>query len=144
MRITAKQAAALAAGRGLAPDTEEQIQAITIQAAAALGFRVLQTSVRVRMVDCPQCHARFRPAYLGYGATPGVPDLLICRDRWPWPVMIGLEMKGPNTEISPAQADLQAAGRILIARTMETALAGLQAAERAMFCRAAGPGEGRG
>lgn len=76
------------------PISEEQVQSTIIEGLTALGYLVLQTTVRVKNATCPACHRSFRP-FGGYGATKGVPDLLITRHNWPWGAMLALEIKKP-------------------------------------------------
>lgn len=100
--------------------TEESIQAAIIEGLTLMKFTVLQTSHRTKLTECPACSMRFRPGG-GYGATPGVPDLLISHPSWPVGCWLGMEVKGPTTAISPAQAALLKQARIVIARSWEDA-----------------------
>lgn len=71
-------------------------------------------------------------ALTGDGATQGVPDLIVCRDNWPLAVMAGIEMKGAKTAVSEAQEQLAAAGRIVIVRSYEDALAAADRVDQVM------------
>lgn len=107
---------------------EENVQREIIRSLAAQGYRVLQTTVRVH--PCPHCgHTDHR----GYGSTPGVPDLLICRDGWPLPVFVGIEVKGPKTQVSDAQATLADEGHIVICRTVDAAQAAVSGVDGVMM-----------
>ena len=110
-----------------APRREEDVQAETIKALTADGYRVLQTSRRYR--PCPNCG---KIDHRGDGATQGVPDLIVCRDNWPLAVMAGIEMKGAKTAVSEAQEQLAAAGRIVIVRSYEDALAAADRVDQVM------------
>jgi hypothetical protein len=96
-------------------EREEDVLAAIREGLALLGFVVLSTTVR-----------RVRH---GYGASPGVPDLLISRDTWPSGCFLGIEVKGTKTRLSAAQQRLQAAGRLYICRSWEDALAAVRAFE---------------
>lgn len=103
---------------------EESVQAAIIQGLEACGYRVFQTTVRgVRRA---------------YGSTPGVPDLLVHHRLWPPAMWCGIEVKGPTTRLSAEQKALHAAGRIIVARSFDEAVAGLQEAECRAFGRVCG------
>lgn len=100
------------------------MQAAIVDALRLLGCTVLVTTVR-----------GWRGPR-GYGATPGVPDLLVARDGWfGW---LGLEVKRPGGRISPAQAELERRGLIVVVRSVEDAIAAVAAAAPALGRR---PGE---
>lgn len=89
---------------------EESVNRSVRDALEMLGFVVLSTTVR---------NARG-----GYGASKGVPDLLVSRDGWGcW---MGLEIKGPKTRVSDEQKDLEARGLIVIAQSVDEALCAVQ------------------
>ena len=89
------------------PIKEEQVQRSVIDGLTALGYAVLQTTVR--------------GVHKGYGSSKGVPDLLVTRNCWPEGLWLGIEIKGPKTALSAEQKQLLEAGRIFIARDWETA-----------------------
>jgi hypothetical protein len=101
-------------------DTEEQLQQTIVQALRLAGFVVLQTSRHRRR--CRRCGCW--PAG-GDGVDKGTPDLLVWSpSRGAW---IGAEIKGPHTRVSPEQHALAEAGKIVLVRTVEEALACVQA-----------------
>lgn len=89
--------------------TEEQINQTIRDGLSALGYNVFSTTVR-----------GWR-GQKGYGASKGVPDLLIGRNEW-GPVLMPLEVKGPKTPLSLEQADLLEKGLIYVARSWEAAI----------------------
>jgi hypothetical protein len=94
---------------------EEDNQRDTMAGFCRMGWLVLQTTVRYKMQKCPECHTWHRPEG-GYGSTPGVPDLLVRNPAW-WPALwFGLEIKGTDTPLSPAQIDLRRDGHIRVSR----------------------------
>ena len=108
---------------------EENVQRALIDALASLGYLVEQTTVRVKRVECPECHARFVPVRkvrgpdgklrsVGYGATKGVSDLLVRHPSWPPALYVQVEVKGPRTPVSTEQRDKQTAGHLWICRDM--------------------------
>ena len=105
---------------------EEDVQANIIASLSTIGLRVLQTSHRVKMVSCPHCQGKFRPPG-NYGATKGVPDLLVrCPEQHDPGAWIGLEVKGPKTRLSPEQKELEQEQSIIIVRSLEDALRALE------------------
>ena len=108
---------------------EETIQQATIHALRAKGYRVEQTSHRVKLTCCPKCHTKFHPSG-AYGATKGISDLLIRNDRWPDLFWIQIEMKGPKTPLSPEQKEKRDADALAIARTVDEAVAIVAKAEK--------------
>jgi hypothetical protein len=125
-----RYAKALAEARGTnsAPVVrEETVQAAVVADLPSAGFRVLQTSVRVR--PCPNCG---EIDHRGYGATAGVPDTLVARDEWPFPVFVGIEIKGAKTPVSDEQQKLAEAGRIVVVRSMPAALEAARRVDKAM------------
>jgi hypothetical protein len=110
---------------------EEAIQAAAIQLLEASGYTVLQTSLRMRRVQCPECDEWFRPHFAA-GTTPGVPDLLVAGGRLPVGVWIGVEVKAPKGAVRPEQRALANDGRIIIVRSAADALAGVQRIEQAL------------
>lgn len=101
--------------------TEEQIQRTIVEGLTVLGYIVLQTTHRRKALSCPRCQTIFRPAG-GYGASPGVPDLIVSRLDWPAGTWLALEVKGSSTRLSKEQKYLQAEARIVIVRSWEDAL----------------------
>lgn len=91
---------------------EETVNRAIRSALEALGYEVLSTTVR---------NARG-----GYGASRGVPDLLISRPGWRvgW---LGMEVKGPKTPVSPEQARLAGLGLTVIVRSVDDALTAVRA-----------------
>ena len=87
---------------------------------------VLQTSHRSMRFACPSCHALIRNTG-GYGATKGVPDLLIRHAKWPSWAWLGMEVKGSATVISPEQKDLAAKSAIVIVRSLDEAMKAVKA-----------------
>ncbi len=126
--------------------SEEQVQRTIIEGMQWMpGVTVLQTSHRASSTrTCTKCRTKntiqqacvacgsFLPSGHGYGATKGVPDLLVTRDSWPVGFWVGLEVKGPKTPLSPEQAALLEKGRIYVVRSWEDAAAALARAQRAM------------
>lgn len=102
------------------PIREEDVQRTIMEGLRLLGCTVLQTSHRVKLSRCPKCAASYRPSG-AYGASQGVPDLLVSRKVWPVGAWLGLEVKGPTTALSPHQKDLLLTGRIVIVRSWEDA-----------------------
>ncbi|MEO7716290.1 MAG: hypothetical protein ABIY70_08800 [Capsulimonas sp.] len=101
---------------------EEDVQSDTIADLTARGYTILQTSVRYRLMECPECHEMIR--WTGdTGQTPGIPDLLVRNPTWPVGAWLGLEMKGKKTPVSDAQKTLNKASAIVIAKTSGQALA---------------------
>lgn len=95
---------------------EEVVQVQMIGELRRRGYRVLQASVRYKLVRCPSCGHCFHN-HADTGQSPGIPDLLVRSDAWPAAVWLGVEMKGAKTRLSKAQAELLAAGGIEVART---------------------------
>lgn len=79
--------------------TEEMIQRQIIDGLERFGYTVHQTTVRKKLASCPKCHSLFRPSG-GYGASYGVPDLLVRRPSWPRGLSLGLEVKRPAGKFS--------------------------------------------
>lgn len=105
---------------------EEDVQANIIATLSTMGLRVLQTSHRVKMVCCPHCQGKFRPPG-NYGATKGVPDLLVrCPEQDAPGAWLGMEVKGPKTRLSPEQKELEQEQSIIIVRSLEDALRALE------------------
>lgn len=98
--------------------TEGDLQAAIVRRLRAGGHVVLSTSRHRRGVVCARCGAWTMPQG-GDGADRGVPDLLVHADGARW---IGIEVKGHRTEVSPEQAALAEAGRIVIVRSVEEAV----------------------
>lgn len=118
-------------------EKEAQVQAAIIRRLKVNGYEVYSTS-RVRH-KVEQDDGTWKWAAGGDGVDKGVPDLLFYNPRWPgrltwW----GLECKGTETDISPDQANLWKAGRILLARDQDSAYAQIQVAEVEAFGRCFG------
>lgn len=98
---------------------EEDVQVSIVHGLENLaGYRVLITS-RVRH-KCWHCGRWPRG---GDGCTEGLPDLVITHDQWPALMACLIEVKGSHTVLSPEQKELEAAGRMRVARSLEDALA---------------------
>jgi hypothetical protein len=121
--------------------TEEQVQRTILDGLTAMGYTVLQTSHRTKRVkvcaSCRtknyvpmKCNACSRPLPWGYGATPGVPDLIVSHKAYGQGVWVGLEVKGPKTAVSEAQRKLRDAGHIHVVRSWEDAKAAMLTSER--------------
>lgn len=100
---------------------EETNQSQSMAAFCLLGWIVLQTTVRYKMQMCPACLKWHRPEG-GYGATPGVPDLLVRNPTWWNALWFGLEIKGSETPLSDVQKDLRRDGHIRVSRSPEQSL----------------------
>lgn len=119
---------------------EEDVQQGIIEALEALGYLVLVTSAHFTQPRCRTCRIPLLvPTCSGCGKrgwgtagrlgnTPGIPDLLVTRASWP-AVFAGLEVKGPDTAVSKAQAKLNKAGYILIVRDIDAAIAAVKSVE---------------
>lgn len=99
--------------RSITP-SEDDVQATIVEALRLLGYVVLVTSRRRKR--CRVCGA-FSSG--GDGCDRGIPDLLVSLGDGRW---LGLEVKGPKTRLSPEQRGLQAAGRIIVVRSVKDAL----------------------
>lgn len=104
----------------LAFATEEDLQRAIIVDLKERGLEVLQTTVRYRASPCDHCGKPTRSKG-GYGASPGVPDLLVWVGGWK-----GLECKGLKTPVSDEQKRLAREGKIIIVRSLEEALAAVE------------------
>lgn len=93
--------------------SEADVQAAIVDALRWRGETVLVTSRHRRRCLC----GRYPPA--GDGCDRGIPDLLVSLGDGRW---LGLEVKGPKTRLSPEQRGLQAAGRIIVVRSVKDAL----------------------
>lgn len=89
--------------------TEAQVSQTVQEGLRALGYTVFSTSVR-----------GWR-GQKGYGASKAIPDLLVGRKEW-GPVLMPLEVKGPKTRLSEAQAALVDDGCLYVARSWEEAV----------------------
>lgn len=95
---------------------EEDVQKVIVDGLRLLGYTVLVTTHRVRRCQCG------RWGRGDYGATKGVPDLLVRRKNWNDGVYVGLEVKGPKTPLSREQKALLAEGGLVVVRSLEDAL----------------------
>jgi hypothetical protein len=101
--------------------TEAGLQAVVVQALRALGYVVLITTHRVKRCPCG------RWSRGDYGSTRGVPDLLVTRAGWGnhW---IALELKRPGGgRLSPEQRQLVGSGSVAVVKSLEEAVAAVQA-----------------
>ncbi len=101
--------------------SEDVLQTHVMGALRTRGYIVLSTVHRYKKQRCPKCAQQFW-AQGGYGATPGVPDLIVSHADWPSGMWVGLELKGTQTVLSPAQKQLREQDRIFIVRTVDQAL----------------------
>lgn len=100
---------------------EADVQVAIVRALELAGYTVLVTT-RVRL-RCSYCG---RLDHRGDGCTPGLPDLVVTHSEWPRWMACLIEVKGTRTPLSPEQANLHGAGRMLVARTVEQAWFGLR------------------
>ena len=123
--------------------TEDAAQTAIVSALRRCGYLVLVTSRRrkklkfqceacresqMAKVTCMFCGATQVPwQYGGDGCDAGVPDLLVSTREGDIR-FCGLEVKGPKTAVSPEQKALRDVGRIAVVRTVEQALAAVEAA----------------
>lgn len=107
---------------------EEQAEREIDAQAARAGWSVLSTVHRHTRHTCSRCgHNEWHRG--GYGASPGIPDRLLFRHDTPRYYLLGVEVKGDRTEVSPEQQRLADQGRIIIARCwrdVEEALKGVE------------------
>ncbi len=121
--------------------TESQAQKAIVEYLEIKGCTVLTTYIGMRHVvkDLPK-------QLRGILATPGVPDLLVTKPRWPIGGFLGLEVKRPQVEAggkvlqrsgrpSAAQAELERAGRIYIVHSVDEAAMALESFEKALGVR---------
>lgn len=99
---------------------ENAIQGGIVMGYRSYGYLTLETNEHRRPVRCPCCSHFFTPAG-GNGRQAGVPDLLVSHEEWPQGLWFGVEIKGSHTAVSPAQQELRAAQRIVVARSFEEA-----------------------
>lgn len=119
-------------------ETEAGVQRAIVEGLEALSYRVLQTSRHMKR--CKHC-GKFpgRPD----GVDRGLPDLVVTRDDWPTLEFCGIEVKGPETDLSPEQKALRARGRIAVARSFDDAMAIVIAYAAARGYPAPAPAEAR-
>lgn len=98
--------------------TEEQVQQTIVAYCALSNVFCLQTTVR-----------KVRG---GYGATPGVPDLLVSKKTWPRGFWLGVEVKGPVTRLSAQQKELEQSGRIVVVRSLDDFVNAMREAQEAI------------
>lgn len=108
---------------------EEDVQAAILKELSARGYRVMQTTVRYKRQNCYSCGAAVVSFKGGYGATPGIPDLLVTRDDWRPGVFIGIEVKSASGRPTDAQKELLGHGRIFVVRNVAEALAAVEGTE---------------
>jgi DNA-directed RNA polymerase subunit M/transcription elongation factor TFIIS len=109
-------------------EVEEPIMQRIIGVLKRAGYEVLCTVHRHTRHTCSQC-GRNEWHQGGYGADPGVPDLLTRHPSWPAGCWLGIEAKGTKTQLNPTQKALLHAGAIVIARSEADALSAVQRAE---------------
>lgn len=125
--------------------TEEQVQGVIVDGLRLSGYEVLITSRQRKAAYCAKCK---RVALCsgcggkvyakgGDGVSEGVPDLIVTRAAWPIRMWLGMEVKGPKTEVSTEQQDLADRNRTVIVRSLDEALAA--AKERDHFFRLLNP-----
>lgn len=95
--------------------SEEDLQRAAIECLHLLDYIALQTTVRYKRQKCEACGSVATPKG-GYGASPGVPDLIITHHTWPRHMAMLAELKGPATKVSPDQKMYEAFGRYPIIR----------------------------
>lgn len=105
--------------------SEEQVMQSIIAALAQRGYLVLSTVHRHTRHTCSKCGMNEWHGG-GYGATQGVPDLLVRLPSWKTATWLGIEVKGRTTKISPAQETLAKQRAIVIVRTLEEALLAIE------------------
>ena len=100
--------------------SEDAVQSHIIGALRNEGYTVLETSEHRKAERCPHCEKWMR-SKVGRGSSKGVPDLLVTKDTWPQYAAALLEVKGPQTRLSPEQKVLEKTGRIAIVRSLSDA-----------------------
>lgn len=103
---------------------EWSVQATIEEGLLYLGYIVLHTQHQYRMQTCPRCQHQFRPTG-GYGASPGIADLLVRHPDWKVAEWRHIEVKGSKTPLSKEQKVLQAQRAIVVCRSWEEAKAAL-------------------
>ncbi len=98
---------------------EEDIQKLMIDGLRLKGYTVLTTSRQRRGVSCPKCGTKNFPSK-GDGVDKGLPDLMVWHPRW-GACWLGLEVKGPETPVSPEQEALAKQGAVQIVKSLEDA-----------------------
>lgn len=114
--------------------SERALQSQIVAGLRYLGYVVLEIGAYRRRSRCPQCGA-WSFAAGGYGNSTGAPDLLVSHAEWPAGLWVGLELKAPGGKLRTtrggapgySQAELAALGRNVVCRSLEDALAALQA-----------------
>lgn len=110
--------------------SEDDLQALVEDYCRVKGWIALSTVHRTKLADCPKCHSRFRPRG-GYGASPGVPDLLLRLPHWSQFVFCGVELKKHDkAAVRPAQAVLAASGAVAICWTLEMVIETVMSVDR--------------
>lgn len=100
------------------PSTPEcDVQSAIVGALRVSGFTVLQTNLAKARVIC----------------DPGVPDLIVSSDAWPYAMWLGLEVKNETGRLSDEQAALYAAHRIEVVRSIDDALGFVKKAHEAII-----------
>ena len=109
--------------------SEEQVQRSIQNSLHLRGYLVLSTVHRYRKGQ----------QAAGYGASKGVPDLLVRVPRaFGEALWLGLEVKGPSTRLSPEQQALEDAGAIVVVRSPEDAHEAVERVLREMQSRGGG------
>lgn len=123
--------------------TEDAVEEAVTEGLAAYKYTCLVTThrykTRLRCFTCGdttsariECQTCGKPLTSGYGASKGVPDLIVTHETYPRFVFVGLELKGTNTKISDEQQVLATCGRIAIVRSFEEAMRAVALAEAQM------------
>lgn len=120
-------------------ERESAIQAAAVEALQYLGYIVLVTTTHLGRGDNHSTKV-----------TKGIPDLLVCHEDWPAPLLcgvidghgipawIGIEMKTRTGKLSREQRALHEAGLIAIARSAAEAVGIVRGVEMHLFGRTFG------
>lgn len=107
--------------------TEAQIQTHIRNVLITLGYTVMEIGKTRQMVSCKRCGNK-NYATGWQGNTPGAPDIIVNKPSWA-NVWLGIEIKKPGGAIRTEQKRLLNAGSIVIARSVQDALAAVADAE---------------
>jgi hypothetical protein len=113
------------------PVKEADLQRAIIAQLRAKGYEVLTTSRVRKRVRCSGCGSWSWPTG-GDGVSLGLADLMVTHSRWRLPVWLGIEVKGSRTAISPIQKDFIDRGLNILARCVQDAVDGVEAADFAL------------